>query len=40
MVTSGPDGVDPALGMFREGEFDRAAVIGEITAGMPCIVAQ
>ena len=39
-MTSGPDVVDAALGMFREEEFDRAAVIGEIAAGTPGIVVQ
>jgi hypothetical protein len=39
-VTSGPDAVDAAPGMFREEEFDRAAVIGENVAGTPCIVVQ
>ena len=39
-MTCGPDAVNAALGMFREEEFDRAAVIVEIAAGTPCIVVQ
>jgi len=39
-VTCGPDAVDVVVGMFREEELDRAAVIGGIAAGTPGIVVQ
>lgn len=37
LVTCAPEAVDEVLDVFRSEGFDRATVIGEITAGEPGI---
>jgi len=40
LVACAPDAVDGVLAAFRADGFDRAAVIGDVTAGMPRVVVR